>query len=282
MRKILIATPLKGDLPPEYIRTLISILSAKLPDTKFIYAFLGGTTVQWARDELVSVAVKYQCTHILFWDKDLEADLQHALRLMSHDVDVVSALYTKRHLSTVFHVHGDPKYQDEQRADGLMRVLKVAIGFSLIKVSVFERMRAFFPERIYYKCDAGEEPVILHEFFPMGIIGKNSNDGKLRRIREVMRTAGNPVDASEDIDEILKDTDYSENQIRGEDFYFCELALEAGIELYVDPTLIIPHKGEVTFPIPTKQLNDMVREPWRQDEVRALSEQNNDEEIIPA
>jgi hypothetical protein len=281
MRKILIATPLKGEIPPEYVRTLISILSSKVPDTKFIYAFLGGTTVQWARDELVSVAVKYQCTHILFWDKDLEAGLEHALRLMSHDVDAVSALYTKRHLSTVFHVHGDPKYQDEQRADGLMRVLKVAIGFSLIKVSVFERMRAFFPERIYYKCDAGEEPVILHEFFPMGIIGKNSNDGKLRRIRAVFEPKDVPVDVVSAVQAILKDTDYSENQIRGEDFYFCELALEAGIELYVDPALIIPHKGEVTFPIPTKQLNDMVREPWRQDEVRALST-STDEEIIPA
>ena len=81
--------------------------------------------------------------------------------------------------------------------------------------------------------------------------------------------------------DILADKDYSENQIRGEDFYFCELALEAGIELYVDAALIIPHNGEIQFPIPTKQLFTMINEPWRADEVRALQQpQQNEEPII--
>jgi len=272
MRKILVATPLKGEIPPEYMRTLIALLGAKLPDTKFIYAFLGGCTVQWARDELVQTAIRNGCTEVLFWDKDLEPTLEHGLRLLSHDVDVVCGLYSKRHLNTHWHVHGDPSSK-ESRADGLMKVLKVAIGFSKIKISVFAKLARHYPERVYWKHDGGEEPVTLHEFFPMGIVGPNSYRGKLERIR----TAARGDDAGSAL------TVISTNQIRGEDFYFRELCEEAGIPLYLDPNLIIPHDGNIRFPIPTPQLLAMINEPWRADELRSLNEAKPVEDaVIPS
>lgn len=283
MRKILIATPLRGDLPPEYIRTLVSLLSAKLPETKFIYAFLGGCTVQWARDELAELAIKHGCTHVLFWDKDLEPTPEQAVKLLSHDVDVVAALYTKRHVNTHWHVFGDPRFKDDERKDGLMRVMKVAIGFSLIKTSVFAKLKAHFPERQYYKRDGGEEPTTLHEYFPMGIVGNNSIDGKFRQIRSLIaNTSKTDTEIRAEVYDIINAKDYSENQIRGEDFYFCELCLEAGVELYIDPTLMIPHNGEVRYPIPTPLLLQMLEEPWRQDEIRALRQpkQGEDEPLI--
>ncbi len=275
MRKILIATPLKGEVPPEYMRTLIALLMAKIPDTKFVYAFLGGCTVQWARDELALTAIKSDCTDLIFWDKDLEPTYDQLLRLISHDEDIVCGLYSKRHLNTHWHVHGDPNNKEE-RPDGLIRVVKVAIGFSKIKVSALQRLKAFFPERQYWKHDGGEEPISLHEFFPMGVVGKNSNDGKLRRIKAVV-TANQP-DAYEQIKSVVAETDYSENQIRGEDFYFCELCQEAGIKMYLDTHLIIPHDGNVRFPIPTPHLIRMLNEPWRADELRELQQQEKPEE----
>jgi hypothetical protein len=290
MRKILIATPLKGEIPPPYVQTLITLLFSRMPDTKFIWAFVGGTTVQWARDECVTAAVKYQCTHILFWDKDLKPTMEQVMRLLSHDVDVVASLYVKRNLNTHWHVFGDPQNKEE-RTDGLMKVLKVAIGFSLIKVSAFEKLRSFFPERQYFKHDGGEDPVTLHEFFPMGIVGKNSNDGKLRRIRELAKSVewdsggpggsmGNAGSVMYKIATILAEADYSENQIRGEDFYFCEMCVEAGVPMYVDTELIIAHTGEIDLPIPTPQLLAMLKEDWRADEVRALQQPKQSEEPI--
>lgn len=285
MRKILIATPLKGDVPPEYFNFLFRLLAQKIPDCKFLYSFIGGTTVQWARDECVAIARAQGCNEILWLDKDLEPTVEQALRLLSHDEPIVCSLYSKRHLNTHWHVHG--KQGAPERADDLMQVIKCAIGFSKMKMEAFDSLRSKFPERQYWKHDGGEEPMNLHEYFPMGIVGSNSSEGKLRRIRSAFpkgSIAGSDAEAFgflASLKEILNDIDYSGNQIRGEDFYFCDMCVEAGVPIYVDSQLIIPHSGEIQFPIPTQQLMTMLKEPWRADEVRALSEQKPSEEIIP-
>ena len=275
MRKILIATPLRGDIPSYYNKMLIELFCAKIPDIKFAHVYLGGCSVQWARDELAALCLRDNLDEIVFWDKDVKPTMTDWMTLLSRDADVVCGIYSRRGVDTYWHLVGDSKNQ-ETRPDGLMRVEKCAIGFSKIKVSVFRRLKEFFPERVYWRADGGAEPAQLQELFPMGIRGPNSYEGKLKRIRAAINSKDAMGHDKADaltmtlIRQILADADYSTNQVRGEDFYFCEICQEAGIPVYADPSLIISHTGEMDAPIPTAKLFEMLREPWRQDEVRAL------------
>ena len=263
VRKILVATPLKGGLPPEYFRSMFSILHAKVPDAAFAYCFLGGTSIQWARDEIAAYLYQQKFDEILFWDKDLQPSIAQVVRLCSHDVPIVCAAYCHRALDIYWHLDMVPGGQPDEH--GLWPANRAGIGFSKVRKDVFDRLKAKFPERAYIKQDGGCDPVPLHEFFPMGITGPCSDEGKLERIRKEMAEAPE-CEVINRIQHILDDADYASNRILGEDFYFCKLLKEAGIPLLVDPALIIPHAGETLFPIPTHDLERMLREDWRREE----------------
>lgn len=266
-RRILIATPLKGEIPPEYFKLLFDTLHSRIPECAFGYTFIGGTSIQWARDEAAFYASKYD--EILWLDKDLTPTPAQVARLCSFNEDVVCSMYPKRDPKTVWHVTG--MQGEEPRADGLMRVTQSAIGFSKIKTSVFAKLREESPERAYTLANGGEEPRRMHELFPMGIVGKNTAAGKLKRIREAIESS--PTVSAQDnrlisydlIASIMNDSDYSDNQMLGEDYYFCRLCREAGIPIYVDTQSIIPHTGEIQFPIATELLAEMMAEEWRKE-----------------
>lgn len=291
MRRVLIASPVRGGIPPAYFNLLFHLLVTKQTEFKFSFAFVGRCGVQWARDECAARLKTLGYTgrdKLVFIDLDLEPSPDQVLRLCSHDEDVVIGAYANRGtLKTHFHVVGIPN--SEARPDGLMQIQKCAVGFAAITADAFEKLRKEIPERAYWKFDAGETTgVQMHEFFPMGIVGPNSHEGKLRRIREVIAQrerlghSGPNVDYAQvyDIKEILNDTDYSTNQISGEDYYFCKLCNDAEIPIYWDTEIVVPHMGEVLTPVPTKDLLETLNEPWRADEVRALTEQKPQEETL--
>lgn len=273
-RKILIATPLKGGLPPEYFQGLFNAINSKIPGISIAYCFLGGTSIQWARDEIAKYVLDAKFDELIFWDKDLNPHPQQLIRLISHDEPVVCSVYCKRGVKTVWHIDMMPE-QPRVREDGLLYANRAAIGFSKIKREVFEEIRRKQPQRFYVKQDNGADPVEIFEYFPMGLVGPNTAEGKLERIHQTFKKAiesGVHFDEMRvaDIWEILNDSDYSTNRCLGEDFYFCRLLKECGIPLLVDPQLIINHMGETSFPIPTPLLVEELMQEWRGDERDAL------------
>jgi len=49
----------------------------------------------------------------------------------------------------------------------------------------------------------------------------------------------------------------------GEDFYFCKLARDAGVKLYIDNNLIIPHETKIRLPVKNQDLLAALCEDWR-------------------
>ncbi len=262
MRKILLATPLRGELSATYLNILFSVMGRRFAGVSMGHAMIGATAVQWARDEAVQMARDKGCTEIIFWDKDLEPQPEHWERMIANTThDVLCSLYAKRDPMT--HWHATFIEEKGVGEDGIAEVFQSAIGFSRIKMSVFDRLRDKYPERQYTVNNAGDAPLKLFEYFPMERVGPNTAEGKLARIREIVETIATEELTPYEILKVLDDTDYSQNAMHGEDYGFCRLCRRAGIPIHLDTKMLVQHNGECRFPLPTEQLRDMLKEEWR-------------------
>ena len=175
-RRILIATPLKGDIPKSYFRTSLQMATAQVPDVKLDWILLDGPAVQIARNEIAHYAVEQKFDELIFWDKDVLAmrngeDVTGSalMRLISHDRDIVTAVYSSRSLDTHWHVH--PIKGEEPDEAGLQRVERASIGFCKIKVPVFKKIALANVDRVAMLVDPNKAPKLdpkLLARFPVG------------------------------------------------------------------------------------------------------------------
>mgnify|MGYP003703841835 CR=1 FL=1 len=277
-RRVLIATPLKGDLPAAYFKTSLQMATAAIPDVKLDWVILEGPAVQMARNEIVAYAREQKFDELVFWDKDVLAE-QHGqnvtpnafMRLLGHDVDIVCAPYSSRHLETHWHVITIDG--EEPNKDGLQKVSRACIGFSKIKLSVFDKIEADNPDRKGVLIDPNKSPKPCTEFFPMGLQGKNTPESRISHIRSILANAD--LSASAKLQQIEREANlkYDEPSLFiGEDYWWCDLAVKSGFSIYLDTHLVMGHSGKTTLPIPTLKLFDLMQEPWRQEEIRAIKQ----------
>lgn len=163
------------------------------------------------RNNLVAEFLKTDSTHMLFWDTDVAADPDAALKLINHNVDIIGGAYPYRGIeSKGFPVSicvdetGAPK---GDRSKGIIECNFIPTGFMLIARKVFDRIREANPDDVDSKG--------LYQFFKTGILFK---DGK------------HPTD----------------NSWYGEDVYFCRKCFELGIPIYVEPRINFSHTGILT------------------------------------
>ena len=280
MKKILIASPIRGGVSPTYVRSLMNLLFSKLnkigggPNApyEFQWASTSGTTVAMARDELCQVAITGGYEEIVFWDVDMHSDnpsMQLAIwqRLLGHDVDIVGGQYVGHNFTSKF--HGAVVENSQLRSDGLLEMAQIPLGFSKIKVSGLLKIREAMPHHRYMLKQTDDKlgKPDMFEFFPNGRIGPCTGEGKVRRIKEVLgdyKTA--PANFSELLDKIafiIEDARYESTIMLGEDFYFCKLARESGLKLYVDNNMIVPHESNIRLPVVNSLLLEALHEEWR-------------------
>lgn len=279
LRRVLICTPLKGDIPSTYFKTSLQLASAKLPDVKLDWTLLEGPAVQMARNELVAHARDGKFDELIFWDKDVVADDEGEnvtagaiVRLLSHDVDMVCAPYSARSMTTHWHIQ--PLPGEKAAENGLQKVSRACIGFSKIKLSVFDRVEQRNPWRKAVLIDPNKNPKPVTEFFPMGVKGRNTPEYRLAQIAALMQEDFKSNDAR--VERIKRELElvYDEpNLFAGEDYWFCDLVREAGIDIYLDTFAVMGHLGQAVLPISTKTLVRALNEPWRQESIRALKQE---------
>ena len=276
VRRIMIASPLKGKLPSFYYRNLLQIAATRIPGVKLFYSLLEGPAIQAARNQIVQYARKQNVDELVMIDVDVDTPVQAFERLLSHEhEEIVCGLYSRRTLDTHWHVH--PLNSDEKENEkGLLSVYQAAIGFCKIKMSVFDKLELAYPDRIGELVEGGASGEKVAEFFPMELMGKNTPGGRLLAIKELLKDKyGNREDPQTLLDKIeLAATKRhpESNQYIGEDYGFCCLARNAGIPIYLDTRLVLKHQGSAMFPIDTDRLAKMMEEPWREDEVKLLTQ----------
>ena len=279
IRRILIATPLKGDIPKAYFQTSLQLATANLENVKLDWVLLDGPAIMQARNEIAAYALDNKFDEIIWWDKDVLADVDGRnqtaaaiIRLIKHDVDVVCGIYSTRSLETHWHM----EIIDGENPDknGLQKVKRSAIGFSKMKMSVFKAIQAKFPDRQAVLVDPLKEPKTVFEFFPMGLQGPNTPEGRLEKIKEeIERWQNKDITSEVAMNLVVRNATIRFDQpsyFASEDYWFCDLIRAAGIPIHIDTLLVMGHQGKAVFPITTPRLLQILSEPWRKDELAAL------------
>ena len=271
----MLACPTKGATSPRFTSDIAQLLSVDMTEaTLFNFTLLDGPAIQFARNILVHQFLRSQDDELVFIDVDVPFNPGNVARLLSHDEPIVCGLYAARSLDTVWTTVGIKG--EEANADGLLKVSEASLGFSKITREAFEHIAKDNPDRRgLMAAAAGEKAVLMQDFFPMGLSGPNCADTRVAHMLALLKTvadAGATIDSLPvpDLRTHLKNlerlllTQYPDlNVFRGEDYYFCRLARQAGIDVLLDTKLILGHDEVVTLPIPTEQLQKMIDEPWR-------------------
>lgn len=258
-KKVLIATPLIGSVSAHYLGSLLTLMTANWEGRyKLDLRIKTGGSVATARNMAAHDALTEGYDKVFFWDKDLNTEdmnlfLACVNRLLGHDVEFVGATYAAHTKATHFHGKQVDTTTDSR---GLKKMVQVPIGFSVIDVSAFRKIQEKFPLRYFSTEESGGSKYAgLYDFFPTGLCGPNTPEGKIARIWD--------ADNMDVVASILMDADTSKTEYYGEDYYFCKLAREAGVEILMDTQFIIPHEETIRMPIPTADLQTMLAEEWR-------------------
>jgi len=277
-KRILIGTPLKGDIPKSYFRTSLQMATAQVPDVKLDWILLDGPAVQIARNEIAHYAVEQKFDELIFWDKDVLAmrngeDVTGSalMRLISHDRDIVTAVYSSRSLETHWHVH--PIKGEEPDESGLQRVERASIGFCKIKVPVFKKIALANIDRAAMLVDPNKSPKLVPELFPMELRGRNTPQYRLQQIWAAMSEVKNDDALRARIERELTIRYDEPNSYISEDFGFCDLARAAGYDIWMDTLMVLGHQASVTVPIESGKLLEMLSEPWRKEELAIIKQQ---------
>ena len=169
--KVFIATPtISGDLCHEYTLSLLAG-TKDLHNAGIDYQVefrAGCSLIQLARNELVDMFLKTDCTDLLFIDADLCFQVDAMRKVLLAPKDVVCGLYPYK--------QDEEKYPARviQEADGrtkivngLVQVSGAPTGFMRIRRWVIERMIEAYPERVF---DNGAGP--MYDLFPVERVGK--------------------------------------------------------------------------------------------------------------
>jgi hypothetical protein len=101
--------------------------------------------VEVSRYKMVKQALERGASHVFQVDSDLTFPHDSLARLLAHDLPIVGATYMKRRLP--YEVIGIPMKDGITSSDtGLTEMVRMPVGFSLIKAEVFEKVpRPWFP-----------------------------------------------------------------------------------------------------------------------------------------
>lgn len=127
------------------LATLTGATMAARRDIDLRLSHVQGTIIHTARRDLVRMALKGDCTHILFLDSDMRFPRGTLLRLLSHGVPIVGANYpTRRHPSRPVSFVSDKSDKDrvytELESTGLQEVDSTGFGVMLIDMDVFRNL----------------------------------------------------------------------------------------------------------------------------------------------
>jgi len=254
------------------------MVTAEIPDVKLDWILLDGPAVQIARNEIAHYAVEQKFDELIFWDKDVLAQrngedvtASALMRLISHDRDIVTAVYSSRSLNTHWHVH--PIKGEEPDEAGLQRVERASIGFSKIKVPVFKKIALANVDRVAMLVDPNKAPKLVPELFPMELKGRNTPEHRMKQIWAALSEVKNDEALRARIERELTIRYDEPNAFISEDFGFCDLARAAGYDIWMDTLMVLGHQASVVVPVETAKLLEMLSEPWRKEELAVIKQQ---------
>lgn len=249
MKKLLLASPLKLGARPTYLGALADTCQRGVPGWQIDSTFMSGPCAAFCRNELAHFAVSQNYDRILFVDEDLVWSHEHVVSVLSHDVPIVGGRYCVKQ-------GGEPKWlyrplvNTPLEEGGLIECEYLATGFMSISWEALRTIADNFPDRHFTRREDSEELIAPRfEWFPQEIVGDGSPGSRLERVEEILEWAdGDAVTAVRAIRDAVE-RPHAPGTLMGEDYNFCRLAREAGLSVFVDHALLLPHIGEASYPM---------------------------------
>lgn len=213
--RLCVGLPVYGGYHPNFVPGLLDLVR-RPPCHLQIAPLVGDSLVSRARNRIAAAFLRSDCTHLLFLDTDLIFSPDHIARLIGHKIPFVIGLYPKKQekLAWVCNTRADFPPRDPET--GLQRILYGGTGCMLIAREVFEAIIEKFPD-LAYQADDGEPDQPLYDFFKVGV-HPDPVAGRRRYLSE--------------------------------DWFFCQLAEEAGFPLFADTHVVLKHCGDAIYPLP--------------------------------
>jgi len=160
------------------------------------------------RNLLIKKFMETDATHMLCIDSDLGWPAEAVLGMMRADKDIVVGLYPIRGMSNKFFYRPVTGGNDAVVIENnLMRLTHAPAGFMLIKRESIQRMIDKYPERYTEPKD--------------------------------------PRNKSNESMYVFFNTEIYEGEYWGEDYLFCQLATNAGLEIWADLDITFDHAGTI-------------------------------------
>lgn len=269
-RRVLIACPAKNGVGKHWFEQHDILQRTNHPDYAFEFVVeTGHGCINFARNIIADEAIKRDVWKVVQIDADMRWLATDLIKLVSVPEPIVYGLYAYKKPGVVSWVMvKTPNAEIDER--GLLQCDFVGTGMLSTEVSALRKIVEFFPERRFTYEDAEtHEKRTMTELFPVGLVGPNTPEGRIARIKRALANARQNI-ASDDsqgemmasmnvfmdeVDMILNTVHEGECRILGEDYHFCRLARKAGFKLWCDMTAIVGHIGDAVYPIGEEQLS---------------------------
>ena len=207
---VMIATPCKdGRVDINYTMSLCASCQVlSAAGIKYVTVCACSSSVDNARNALATTFMKSECTHLLFIDDDMCWASDLPLRLLNENVDIVGAPCRKKQFRVEFNVRHTDHVGYIGGRPWMLQIDGIGMGVTLIHRKVFEALSGSVPK--YYMFNEDKEPTYM--FFRHQLI----EDG-------------------------------GRTKYESEDFNFCRLAREKGMEIFGYADELVPHIGRVAF-----------------------------------
>lgn len=264
-KRVVICTSAKGGLPFWWFDAYAKLLALNHPDYTFeLSVEAGNSAINISRNIMADHAIRTEADIMVQIDTDMKWTPEGLLQMLAHGEPIVCAPYVKKQSGPIrwLVVRKKGAFPDER---GLCEMDFFGTGMFLVSVPALRAMCDAFPERRFtYEDDdahGGITSRTMTELFPIGLVGPNTPEGRLARIRAVLRSrklgedwaaADAHIDA---ISEIITEIHPGESRFLGEDFFFSHLARKAGFKIWCDSRLLIRHIGPAPYPILDEQLS---------------------------
>lgn len=268
-RRVLIACPAKGGVSGHWFEQHEALQKLDHPDYDFEFVIeTGHGGINLARNIIADEAIKRDVWKVVQIDADMRWLAADVVRLVSVPEPIVYAPYVAKRGGPVrWILVKTPGAEIDQR--GLLQCDFVGTGAMSCEVAALRAMVDFYPERRFvYEDDVTCEKKTMTELFPMGLVGPNTPEGKIARIKGVLehmllvpcatdeeqRTfLHQKLDSIETI--VNAKTHEVESRLLGEDYHFSRLARKAGFKLWCDIQHCVGHIGDAVYPLGPEQLS---------------------------
>lgn len=259
---ITICCPAKGGLPWYFVKALFELNAINHPRFSFNFQMESGHHgIGLARNILADQVINdtRPIWKMVMADSDAFWTAEQMIRLVDHEEPFVAGPYVRKTGGPVqWLMVRTPG--TELRDDGLMECDFMGPHLMAFEVAALRKMVEFYPERLFTidEKDGEFKNKKMCELFPIGLVGPNTPEGRLARIKKVLdevnQNACSDINFLLRTEEILATVHPGESRILGEDYGFCRLARKAGFKLYCDRnTNPIGHVGDIIYPVGPEQ-----------------------------